>query len=144
MRATNCLFQQNLIQFQFDYFIDIGEKVSIINGITWKLIGCPLLSPTLVHINTSYTGGWVTVRGKTVVNMTVNDVTKSTEVIIVPAPWTNIFGRDLLLKFIRDWKTVFNRLCLPNSVAKVKSISTDKKFNLNDVQWCYLWIFFII
>lgn len=87
-------------------FLDTGAKVRVLTAATWNLLGSLWLkkSTTILQI---YSGQRLQVKGYFETKVTVKDHTDTVNFLVVDVNSTNIFGRDMLLKFPLFWNLYF-------------------------------------
>ena len=101
-----------------DMEVDAGAAVSIISEETYKKL-FPNLNLQKVSIGLkTYTGESIPVLGEIVVEVKYQEQSHQLSLIVVKGKGHNLFGRDLLMHFQLDWKTI-GLAILGNSKAKV-------------------------
>jgi hypothetical protein len=107
--------------------LDTGAKVSVLNAATCNSLGSPRLKKSMTVLQT-YSGQRLQVKGYFITSVTVRGHTDTVDFLVVDVNNTNIFGRDMLLKFPLDWTNICRQLKLPvyqQSAPEVNLITVD-------------------
>ena len=92
--------------------LNTGAKVSLLTNATWISLGSPLIEKSSVVLQT-YSDQKMPVKSSFLSNASVKEHSESVIFIVVDVNSTNIFSRDMLLKFPLDWANICRKLKLP-------------------------------
>ena len=121
----------------FTMEVDTGAAVSLVSEDTVNnspFLKCLPLQQTSVKLRT-YTGQAVSVLGQLLVKVQYNNVTETVPLQVVRGSGTTLLGRDWLLKFRLDWKTIFKlhtTLTLQEVLDSHDEVFSDKLGTLKD------------